>query len=131
LSEAVWTFKVRVRRNYALTKTVGDPDYDDILAFSFQHAPFLLPCADVCNRAHQINYLDPPKWIRWGDYPLSLLDADFLSKMNNEPDQLVGKVVEDVWQLFTELRSYMEEVNAAVVKMRWWLFRNGTRISAR
>ena len=63
--------------------------------------------------AHNISNLSSPKWIRWGDYPLTLLDADFLARMNNEPDQLVGKVVEDIWQLFSDLRPYMEEVNAA------------------
>jgi hypothetical protein len=64
--------------------------------------------------SHDIQFSEAPKWIRWGDYPLSLLDADFLARMNNEPEILVGKVVDDVWQLFSELRPYMEEVNLAV-----------------
>jgi hypothetical protein len=68
--------------------------------------------------SHQINYLEPPKWIRWGDYPLTLLDADFLARMNNDPDPLMEEVVEDVWELFSELRPHMENVNATVKRAR-------------
>jgi hypothetical protein len=68
---------VRVRRNHALAKTVGDPGHGYILAFSFLHALLLLPCPDVCNRANEnltnaVHYIPEEmmrSWIRFFQKP--------------------------------------------------------------
>jgi hypothetical protein len=62
---------------------------------------------------HKLNLTDDPNGIRWDYYPLDFLNAGFYTRMNNEPEVLIGEVVENIWKLFTELRPHLEEINSS------------------
>jgi hypothetical protein len=50
-------------------------------------------------------------WPGWGKYKFSVFDSEFMIRMYQESEELISEIVEDVWQLFTDLRPTLEEIN--------------------
>ncbi len=61
-----------------------------------------------------ITIAEPPVWIYWGWYQYRLYEAGTLVNLYTKTDEFVKEIVDDVWNLFTDLRPLLEKVNLEV-----------------
>ena len=60
-----------------------------------------------------ITTIELPIWIRWVVFNIYHMELS-LSRMFRDRDRLIGEIVDQVWELFVELRPTIETINAAV-----------------
>lgn len=63
-----------------------------------------------------ITTIELPIWIRWGFTQFVPYGSDFLSRMYREREVLIREIVDQVWDLFIELRPTLETLNASVAE---------------
>lgn len=61
-----------------------------------------------------ISIPEPPKWIYWGYYKYRVYDPDFLVRCYLDFDGLIQEIIDDVWNMFSEISPLLIEINQEV-----------------
>lgn len=62
-----------------------------------------------------INIPEAPIWVYWGWYKYRIYEASFLVRCYSQTEELVQEIINNVWDLFSNIRPYLENINQEVM----------------